>query len=102
MRLKTSGGGGVVTGRSSDPLGLSEMVGPFFSQSSVQYLELFSSILFSSRKRIHGFLLDAFIQGLVYTFNTVPVDTGVRRKLLYFNVCFSPSSLQTRVHPVVQ
>ena len=74
--------GEVVFGHSSDPLGLSEMVGTSFSQSSVQYLELLSSILFSLRKRILRFLLDAFIQGLVYAFNTVPVDTGVRRELL--------------------
>ena len=65
----------MVVGRSSDPLGMSEMVGPFFSQSSVQYLKLFSFILFSSRKRIQRFLLDAFIQGLVFSFNTVRVDT---------------------------
>ena len=74
----------MVAGRSSDPLGLSEMVGPSFSQSSVQYLELFFSFLFSSRKRIHWSLLDAFIQGLVYSYNTVPVDMGVRQELLQF------------------
>ena len=44
-------------------------------------------------------LLDAFIQGLVYTFDTVPAGTGVIQVLLHYGL--SPSSLYTWLHPVV-
>ena len=60
---------------------------------------MFSSILFTSRTRIHRFLLNEFIQGLVYTFDTVPAGTGVMQVLL--QDWLSPSSLHTPLHPVV-
>ena len=58
--------------------------------------------LISSRTRMHRFLLDMFIQGLAYTFNTVPAGAGVRQEL-YSMVIFDSYQVVCRCgYPVVQ